>query len=321
MATANGDLTLVDIYTTNHNDILTGLVEGVTTFAPEWSQIPVTVRAGIDYTTLVRTFLPPVGFRLINQGLQGASSTFKQIKHEMFPLDCQLEVDELAYEASDGAVGDILFLEGQGAMQNTIITLGNQTWYGQAGDGSNGFVGLRAQLLSNYASNPGQTPISASNNATSSTAYALWLNPQGVSYSLGRNGEIAFPPFTRQKVGGGNNNAGYFAWVSNIRAWIGLSVADPNSVFGITGITKNTAPLTDNLGADLIETVPMNRRNGFTFFMNRRVHTSLQKSRSAILYQPAGAKSGTPAFSPPPLDIDGFPIVVTDSITNTENNS
>jgi hypothetical protein len=320
MATPQGDLNLVDIYTTNKNDVLTGCVEGITTYAPEWSQIPVMVRAGIDYTTLIRMALPTAGFRVINQGILGSKSTYKQIKHEMFPLDVQLEVDELAYEASDGSAGDLLFLEGQGALQQTIIVLGAQTWYGQPQDGSNGFVGLRYQLLSNLQNNPGNSPVTASANTTSSTAYGLWLHPQGVSYNVGRFGEIAFPPFVRQKVGGGSGNPGYFAWVSNIRAWIGLSVSDPESVFGITGVTK-AAPLTDNLGADLIATVPMNRRSGFTFFMNRLVHTSLQKSRSSITYQPAGAKSGTPAFSPPPLDIDGFPLVVTDSITNTENNS
>lgn len=320
------NITLYDVITrNNNNDALTGLVEDVTIYSPEYSQIPVIVRAGTTYNTLARVALPNAGFRQLNQGITGSKSTYKQTVHEMLPIDCQILIDELAYKADNGITGDLLYQEGQGALQSVINKIGYQTWYGQQNDGSNGFVGMRSQLLSNLQNNPVPTAVTASNSATSSTAYALWLNPQGVSYSVGKMGEIAFPPFTRQWVPAGNavnatgTNPGYFAWVSNISCFIGLTVASFESVFGITGIT-NTAPLTDNLGINLVETVPLTRRAGLTWFMNRVGYGSLQRSRSAINYQPAGAKSGTPAVSPPPIELEGFPIVVTDQISNTENN-
>jgi hypothetical protein len=238
----------------------------------------------------------------------------------MFPIDTQIVVDELSYKADDGVTGDVLYQEGQGALQSVINLIGSQTYYGQAFDGSNGFVGVRAQLLSSLQNNPTATAITASNSTTSSTAYGLWLNPQGVAYSVGKHGEVAFPPFQRQLVPAPTGNGNIFAWVSNISTFIGLSVSSAEAVFGITGITQANQ-LTDKLAADLIATVPLTRRAGFTFFMNRLAQASLQKSRSAINYQPASAKSGTPAWSPPPLELEGYPIVVTDSITNTENNS
>jgi hypothetical protein len=311
--------TLYDIVTRNHNDALTGLVEDVTIYAPEFSQIPVIVRAGTTYKTLARVALPSAGFRQLNQGITGSKSVYKQMVHEMFPIDTQIVIDELAYKADDGVTGDILYQEGQGALQSVINLIGKQTYYGVANDGSNGFVGLQQQLLSTLATNPTATPVTASTSATSSTAYGLWLHPQGVAYSVGKQGEIAFPPFQRQLVPAPNGSGNIFAWVSNISTFIGLSVASNNAVFGITGITQ-AAPLTDKLGADLLVNVPLTRRAGFTFFMNRLAQASLQKSRSAINYQPASAKSGTPAWSPPPLELEGYPIVVTDSITNTEDN-
>ena len=157
---------------------------------------------------------------------------------------------------------------------------------------------------------------SAASNTT--TAYGLWLNPQGVCYSVGKHGEIAFPPFQRQFVSTGVNS-GYWAYVSNISCYIGLSVSSLYSVFGITGINL-AAPLTDALALTQLIQVPLTRRAGFTWFMNKTAWGSLQKSRTAINYQPASAKSGTPAWSPPPLELEGYPIVVTEALSNIEQN-
>ncbi len=311
------NLSLYDIITRNHNDALTGLVEDVTIYAPEFSQIPVIVRAGTTYKTLARVALPSAGFRNLNQGISGSKSIYKQYVHEMFPLDVQIKVDELAYKADDGVTGDVLYQEGQGALQAVINKIGSQTYYGASGDG--GFIGVRNQLLSTLENNPTATAITASAAQNTTTAYALWLNPQGVCYSVGKSGEVAFPPFQRQFITTDGAGNGYFAWVSNISAFIGLSVNSAESVFGVTGIS-NAAPLSDKLGADLVETVPLTRRAGLTWFMNRRAQKTLQQSRSAINYQPASAKSGAPAWSPAPIECEGFPIVVTDSITNTEDN-
>lgn len=313
MANLNG----YDIITRNGNDALTGLVEDVTIYAPEFFQIPVIIRAGTTYKSLSRVSLPTAQFRAVNQGITGSKSTYNQSVHEMFPIESQILVDEVSYKGDDGVTGDVLYQEGQGALQSVLNLIGSQTWYGQAFDNSQGFVGVRAQLL---PAGSGITPVTASNSANSTTAYGLWLNPQGVCYSVGKHGEISFPPFMRQYINAGPTNAGYFAWVSNINCFIGLSVNSNQACYGITGIT-NAAPLTDKLGAQLISTVPLPRRAGFTFFMNRTAHSTLQQSRTSIGFQPAAAKSGTPAWSPPPLELDGYPIVLTDSITNTENNS
>lgn len=311
------NLTLYSLIQRNGSDALVGLIEDVTTYSPEFSQIPVIIRAGTSYNTLTRTALPQAQFRGANQAITASCSTYKQSIHEMFFIDAPVVVDEFIYKGDDGSTGDLLYQEGQGVLQNTINLIGSQTWYGQANDGSQGFVGIRAQLL---PTGSGITPVTASAVNNSTTCYGLWLNPQGVNYAVGKHGEIAFPPFIRQYVTPTPSSAGYFAWVSNISSFIGLQVGSIDSVFGITGITQ-AAPLTDKLGSQLVATVPMVRRAGFTWFMNRLSHSTLQQSRTAINFQPASAQNGSPAWSPRPTEMEGFPIIVTDSITNTENNT
>lgn len=305
----------------NGSDVFTHLIEDQTTYSPEFYSIPAVAHAGTSYQTTLRTALPNAQFRLANQPLTGSSSTYKQSIHQMFFVDSPIIVDEMVYKGSDGTAGDLIYNESQGALQAVVNLIGSQTWYGQSNDGSNGFVGVRSQLL---PANSGITAVTASAANNTTTCYGLWLNPQGVSYAVGKYGEIAINPVTRQFVTNGNITngiqGGYWAYVTNVSAWVGLAIGSQYSCFGITGVS-NAAPLTDILGSKLLATVPLTRRSGFGWFMNRLCHQTLQQSRTAINYQPATAKSGTPAWSPPPLEMEGYPINISDNILNTENNT
>lgn len=319
MATFNGNLNLLDLISNQENDPLTGLIEDVVQYAPEFSQIPVSVKNGVTYRIVKRTALPPSGFRQINQGVGTSKSSYKQEVKEMFPIECLINVDELIVKGDDeSSGGDILTKEAQGAFQSVILTLGSQVWYGTTND-ANGFDGLRSQLTNNLA---------AGGTTNTTSAYLVWLHEWGVNFPVGRKGEISMKPWHLQQVVGVNTvtigpNAGqtahFMAYVSNINAFIGLTVGSNYSVFAVTGI-NSTNKLTDLLGTELLSLVPLNRRQGLVWFVNRFAHWTLQASRTAIQYQPADG-SGRPAFAPPPNSLGGYPIVVTDSITNTETNS
>jgi hypothetical protein len=329
------NLNLLDLVTLQNNDIMTGLVEDVTTYAPEFSQIPVVRRPGITYKVAQRTSLPTAGFRDVNQGVVPSKSAFKQIVKEMFFLDVPIQVDEAIVKADDRSTGDVLSHEAQGALQSALITIGSQTWYGNPpSDSSNGFVGIRQQLSGIQPISGSLTGGAQASATTSSACYGLWLNPWGVSYDVGRDGEIALPPFQRQQIAGINGTGVNYAWVTNLSAFIGLSVKSAYSAWAITGITTSdtatvsgvrlpvyTCALTDAAAAQMVSQIPLNRRAGLVWFMNRQTHFLLQQSRSSLNFQTAGAASGTGAWAPPPTAMEGFPIIVTDSITNTENNS
>ncbi len=321
------NLNLLDLITLQRNDLLTGLVEDNTVYAPEASSIPIVTRAGITYEIAQRTALPTAQFRLVNQGVAASKSAYKKQVKEMFPVDTQITVDEMIVKGDDRSTGDVLSHEMQGALQSTLNLIGSQTYYGASGDGSNGFVGVRAQLA-NTSSVGGTT--------NSTTAYALWLNNWGCSYDVGKDGVIAVNPPVRQQVvaaGGGT----IFAWVSNISFYIGLSIKSSQAAFGVTGITTHTTSsgagyfqngqntvydqaLTDRAAASLVAKIPLVRRNGLVWFMNRTSHFLLQQGRSAINFQTAGT-TGTPAWPSRPTELEGFPVIVTDSITDTENNT
>lgn len=312
--------TLYTLAQRNESDAFTGLIEDQTQYSPEFYEIPAIARAGTTYRTLSRTALPTAQFRQANQAITSSASTYAQRVHQMFYLDVPIVVDEMVYKGDDGVTGDLLYQEAQGGLQSAINKISNQTWYGQTNDGSNGFVGVRSQLI---PSGSGITAVTASAANNTTTAYGLWLNPQGVSFAVGKYGEIAFPSFKEQFITTGTTNGsvqGYRAYTTNISSWLGLAVASEYSCFGVTGVSQ-AAPLTDILGSQLLVTVPLTRRAGFTWFMNRLAHQTLQQSRTAINFQPATAKSGTPAWSPPPLELEGHRIVLTDGILNTENNA
>lgn len=308
---------MLDLITNQENDALTGLIEDVPIYAPEFSQIPVEVKPGVTYRIVKRTALPPSGFRQINQGIGTSKSSYKQEVKEMFFADTIINVDEAIVKGDDeSAGGDILTKEAHGALQSVIITLGAQTWYGTSND-ANGFTGIRSQVTAS---------IAAGGTTNTTSVYLLWLHPWGVNFPLGRKGQVAMKPWNIQQIvtsnPGTTGSSNIFAYVSNISFFIGLTVGSNYSIFAITGLSAPSAStyvMTDALGAQLLSYVPMTRRQGLVWFMNRNAHFQLQKSRTAIGYFPGGP-TGAPAWSPPPDSCQGYPIVVTDSVTNIESN-
>lgn len=306
----------MELVTLQRNDPITGLVEDVTTYAPEFSTFPVTTRAGTYYELAVRTALPASQFRAVNNGVAPSKSSFKKYLKEMFYLDTIIDVDEAIYKGDDRSTGDILAHEAQGALQSSIITIGAQIFYGTS-NSTYGFAGLRTQLSGSVA---------AGGTTNSTSAYLLWFNEWGVSLDVGREGEIAMNPFMRQQISASDVGAGatnkLFAWVSNISMFIGLSVKSSYSVYAITGITQASSSQywTDSLGAQLIALIPLNRRNGLCWYANRLAFSTLQRSRTVTLFGQGGMRPDQDTIAEPPTKSNGFPIVQTDSITNTESN-
>jgi hypothetical protein len=317
---ATGSLTLLDIAARSGSDAVVGLIEEVTTLAPEFQVVPAMTKRGITYKLTQRTALPTAAFRDVNGATTIAKSTYTQSVKEMYYLDVPLQVDEAIVKADDGTVGDILANEASGALQAATIAIGSQFYYGTSAD-AKGYAGLLAQSV-------GKWPTGGTTNSTS--AYLVWLNDMGVSFVVGRDGEIALPPWTRQAIisGSGQSATQKMAWVSNLSSYIGLQVASASAVWRVSGITA-AAPLTDARGAGLLSKVPIARRNGLRWFMNRTAAYTLQKSRASSGF--VAATSGgavttelpgpAAAFANVPTELAGIPITLTDSLVDTETNA
>ena len=320
---------LYDLAILDRADEYTGLIEDVTTLAPEFEVFSAHKRPGTWYKTVKRTTLPTVQFRNANAGTTASKSGYKSEIKQMFFLDGRLNMDEAVWEADPAHLGSLWQLEAAGAMRAASILIGQQTWYGTSTD-SSGFTGIRGQLADSVSTNAG---------ASTTSAYLVWMNEkEGVRYDVGMDGQFAISaPLRQQVVDPNDSTKAFFAYVGNLKAWIGLNVMSNLSAWGCLGITPATAAgasyMTDDKAAKLLAKVPVARRNGLRWFMNRTCESTLQRSRSTInpgiiatggsgpfSFQPAGA-DGTPAFAPLPNSCLGYPITLTDSILDTETNS
>lgn len=318
------NLSLYDLAVLHRADEYTGLIEDVTTLAPEFGTFSAHAREGTWYRIARRTTLPTAQFRQPNVGTTTSKSIFKQDIKEMLFMDLQLQIDEAVWDADEGDLGTLWQLEARGAIHSSSILLGQQAYYGTSAD-ANGFVGLKNQLAYN---------IKAGGTTNSTTAYLVWMDDrEGVRFDVGMNGLFSISdPMRQQVVDPNNTGKTMFAYVGNLKSWVGLNVGSAYSVWAVTGITTTVAQwLTDAAGSQLLAKIPAARRKNLRWFMNRTANSTLQQSRSTInfgitgaatnaSYQPSDA-SGRPAFSPLPDVCNGYPITVTDSLLDTETNS
>jgi hypothetical protein len=321
--------TLYDLAILDRADAFTGLIEDVTTLAPEFYTFGAIKRSGTYYEPVKRVQLPTAQFRSVNAGVATSKSSYKKEVKEMFLVDVQLQMDEAIVKADQANVGSLWQLEASGAMRSAAILIGAQTWYGTSADAS-GFTGARSQLA---------FVVKAGGTTNSTSAYLCWMDDkEGCRYDVGNDGQFAITAPRLQTVVDPNNSGKVFtAWLGNLNAWVGYNQLSNLSSYGVTGVTASTQSqwLTDDKADQLLAQIPMARRNNLRWFMNRTAISTLRRSRSTVnlgvnpsgttsgalaSYQAAGA-AGTPAFSPMPTELVGYPITVTDSIVNTETNS
>lgn len=309
-------LTLLDIAARNNNDALVGLVEDVTTYAPEWGIIPAVSRPGTTYNVLRRTSFPTGAFRSVNAANTTVASKYVTEVKQMFFWDTPLQIDEALLQADKATAGDLLAQEAAGAISGTSIAIGTQLYYGDTASGdAKGFVGLQKQSV-------GKWPTGGTTSTTS--AYLVWLNPQGVAFTVGNDGAMIMPPWTRAIITP-TSTTQKTVWATNLSFYIGLQVASAQSVWRISGIADaSTYGLTDARVAGLLSKVPLNRRNGLRLFMNRTAAYTLQKARATLSYvADSGRKlvNDSGAFFSMPTESNGIPITVTDSLLDTETNA
>lgn len=308
-ALAGTTLTLLDVAKRSGNDASIGVIEEVTTVAPELGVFPARPKAGTSYKVFLRTANPRGGFRDANAGVALSKSTGKQKLAEMFFYDLPLQVDEMIVKADGGELGDILAGETIAASQDTTINLGNQVWYGDNAT-DKGFNGLKNVVAA-------EVDATGTGGAYSS-AYLAWLDPSyhGVYFDVGNQGSMEFGEWMKQQINdAADATKKLMAWVNNMSFFLGLNVGSDKAVWRVKKCTA-AKPFTDALGAELLAQVPLSRRANLRWFMNSQCQFQLQKSRSSVGAQKADAKGDT--WAPIPSECNGIPIVYTDSLSAAE---
>ena len=309
MAQAN----LLDIAKLNGSDTIVGLIEETLTYAPEVQIMPARTIRGTSYKIASRVSYPGVGFRAANEGSTPTKSEFENQLIECYILSGAVQADVAvarAYEDGEQAWKDI---ESIGVMRQAMIELGSQVIYGTSVD-AKGFPGLQAihtAFNSGLVVDAGGTTA-----ATASSVYGINTDTQGVQLVFGSGTTFELGEWRIENVG---TSSVYPAHVANLTAWVGMQVGSKYSVGRLKDATADSGMgVTDAKLAELLSKYPVGYRPNY-WLMNRRSAYQLQVSRSASTVQ-NGVKtsSGAEIFAPLPTESNGIPIVITDSIGNTE---
>jgi hypothetical protein len=309
MAQAN----LLDIAKLNGSDRVVGLIEETQTYAPEVMVLPARTIRGTSYKISSRTSYPGVGFRAANEGSTPGKSEFENQLVECFILSAAIQADVAvasAYEDGAEAWKDI---ESVGVMKQALIELGSQVIYGTSVD-SKGFPGLQAI---HTAFNAGLVvDAGGTTDSTASSVYGINTDSQGVQLVFGSGTTFSLGEWRIENVG---TSTVYPAHVANLTAWVGLQVGSKYAVGRLKDATEDsTKGVTDSKLAELLSKYPVGYRPNY-WLMNRRSAYQLQASRSATtIYSGVKSSSGAEVFAPLPTESNGIPIVITDSIGNTE---
>lgn len=300
-------LTLLDIAKRTGSDSVIGVIEENLIHAPEFYTLPVRTVQGTTYKATLRTALPQGGFRKANAGIQISSSQYEQKTVNCFFWDVQMEVDEQIVDADPGELHDVLATEASGAFEGSIVSIGSQIYYGTDAN-AEGFSGFVGNVDPSMVVNAGGT-----GNETTS-AWFVYEHEQGVHIPVGNNGLLQMKEWREAPVRDSKGGK-YTAWHNNFKGFIGLNIGSKYSIGRIKNITADK-PLNDQLGALMLSKFPAGRRPT-RVFINRVGAYLLQNSRSAVGMVESD-KGGRGAYAPLPEEIQGIPVVVTDSITTTE---
>lgn len=313
-------LNLLDVAKLNGTDQVVGLIEENLTYAPEVAAFPVRSIRGTSYYTVKRTGFPAVAFRNANEGVAGGKSTFVKQLHETYILSSRIECDKAVATAYEGGMSELEMIESSGVMKQALIELGSQIWYGVTVD-AKGFPGLKAITPHGAGICPAVLNAGGTTATTASSVYAVKFGTQNVEMILGNGASFDLSAFRDESVtdAGGTNK--FPGRVADLTAWCGLSVGNVNCVGRIYNVTADSGKtLSDSFISQLLEKFPVGYKPD-ALFMSRRSAGQLQRSRTVTIN--GGPGSAKPAgnveiIAPWPTSAFEIPIIVTDSILNTD---
>jgi hypothetical protein len=298
--------TLLDIAKLAGTDALVGLIEEAGRAHPEITAMPWRSIKGLNFKVRVRTGLPTAGFRDYGEGVAASKSAFANRLFETYLLNPRWECDRAIADVYEDGAPAFLAIEGAGMLEAAFQAAAKQVYYGVgAGGDAKGFPGL----LACYDSTNMVVDATGTTATTGSSVWAVSFGPQSVQWVVGNGGQIALSDPVLARVTDAATNP-FTAYVQEILARIGLQVSSTYCIARIKKLTADAGKgLTDILIAQLLGKFPVGYEPN-ALFMTKRSLMQLQSSRTAT------SPTGAPA--PIPDSAFGIPILVTESILNTE---
>jgi hypothetical protein len=303
--------TLIDVVRRNGTDAAVGLIDETTKAVPEVRIGAARTIKGLNYKTRVRTGLPTVGFRQVNQGTAVYQSQTEQRLIEAYLMNPQFEVDKAAADAAEDGAAAYLAEEAQAITQAAMQTLGVAFFYGAVA--TFGKTDAFPGLLQGYDDSNMYVDAGGTTDNVASSVWLVRFGLQDVRWVLGEGGraDVSDPTEVRLTDGSGNPYTGYR---QELYLRPGLQVGSVYSVCRIKKLTTDSSKgLTDALFDQAMEKFPAGKPPN-AIFMTRRSRRQWKSSRTAT------SPTGAPA--PWPDSVDGpegvVPVYTTDSISNIE---
>lgn len=256
------------------------------------------------------TGAPVVGFRDVNVGIEHDVSADVIVTIALKYLDASTRTDVAIADVWKKGAEDFLARKNMRSLKAAFSVAEKQIIYG-VGNKAEGFVGLSDASTLNALAD--QMVINAAGTTvdTASSVYLIRTNADGSDVTLitGNEGNIEMGDANKQEVQDSTGKK-YHAYVTPIAAWLGLQIGSAYSAGRIVNLTEDVGKgLTDDLIYEALAEFPASRQPNL-IVMNRRSQKQLRASRTAT------NTTGAPA--PRPVDVEGIPIITTDSIINTE---
>lgn len=310
------DPTLLDVAKLTGHDTVVGLIEQNLTVAPEIARFPVKTIKGTSYKLALRNSYPSVGFRSANDGVARGKSEYDSKLIECFIIDSQIRCDKAVAMAHEDGVAGYQMREASGVMAQTLIEIGSQIFYGLTVD-AKGFPGLTE--IHTAINNGIVVDAGGTTSATGSSVWGVKLGDQGVQLVFGNGTTLELGDWQEQQVDGATASTSLTAYTNALTGWVGLQVGSKYSIGRLKDATADSGKgVTDARLGELLSLYPIAYRPD-VWIMNRRSAYQLQSSRSSTVNALASkSATGAEVWAPLPTESNGIPIIVTDSIGNTE---
>lgn len=317
--------TMLEAAALQKNDVAVGLIEENLRYAPELMVFPSRVIPGTNYEAVIASGDPTVGFTAANDGPALTKTTLRKEMVTCGIFRGAVEIDLAVEKASQGSgLPSLESLESSRIAQAAMRYIGRQIFYGTAYD-SKGFVGLKAFTPKTATAGTSEIVVDATGTTggTASSIYAVKFGIQDIHLVFGANQTLELSEFRDQQLTNSTTGGKFAGRVAELTAYIGMQRININSVGRILNVTADSGKTaSDSLISQLLEKFPV----GFTpdaFFMSRRSHGQLSRSRPVTIFSQPGVSPGANSRTPPIFatsvpDYNGIPIVVTDSILNTD---
>jgi hypothetical protein len=282
---------------------------------------------------VIRTGLPAVYWRALNQGIPNSKSQTAQVDEACGILEARSEVDkDLAMLNGNTAQfrlsEDVAFLEAMNQTQATTM------FYGNPAIEPKSFLGLAARYSATPGSSGvGQNIIEGGGTSTDNTSVYLVVwgdNTVYCPFPKGSTAGLMHEDLGEQTVYDGNNRLQAYAtryqWKNGlvVKDWryvVRIANIDVSDLVGVTGTQLNTAA-TDlvKLMARAMYRIPNMSMGRAAFYMNRTVHSGLavkamDRSQNVLAVNQGLSQFGTPYSW---LSFLGVPCRRVDALINAE---